>query len=156
MAVISFMWLSLPNRKVEYKTYRVSVKCWSKLTHKCHRKTNTALPDRYCAGERAIVRGCSRGKWLRLSLPFQLNHINVWLLREADGWTLVDTGVFSETTREIWHGVLEDQLDGAPLVRILVTHLHPDHVGCAGWLARRFDVELFIRRATNTCCAGSW
>ena len=32
-------------------------------------------------------------KWLRLPLPFQLNHINVWLLRDGDGWALVDTGV---------------------------------------------------------------
>ena len=91
-------------------------------------------------------------KWLRLSLPFQLNHINVWLLREADGWALVDTGIFSNRTREIWHGVLEAELDGAPLVRILVTHLHPDHVGCAGWLARKFEAELYMSRDEYLLC----
>jgi len=91
-------------------------------------------------------------KWLRLSLPFQLDHINVWLLREANGWALVDTGIFSNTTREIWHGVLEDQLDGAPLTRILVTHLHPDHVGCAGWLARKFEAELSMSRDEYLLC----
>ena len=91
-------------------------------------------------------------KWLRLPLPFQLNHINVWLLRDGPGWALVDTGVFTHTTREIWHTVLEHHLEGLPLTRVLVTHLHPDHVGCAGWLARKFDVELWMSRDEYLLC----
>ena len=90
--------------------------------------------------------------WLRLSLPFQLNHINVWLLREDDGWAVIDTGLFTNTTREVWKDVLERSLGGAPLSRILVTHLHPDHVGCAGWLARRFDIDLWMSRAEYLLC----
>lgn len=90
--------------------------------------------------------------WLRLSLPFQLNHINVWLLREDDGWALVDTGLHTNTTREVWKDVLERVLRGAPLTRVVVTHLHPDHVGCAGWLARRFGVELWMSRAEYLLC----
>ena len=74
-------------------------------------------------------------KWLRLPLPFMLNHINVWLLQDGDGWAIVDTGLFTNTTREIWKRVLDQYLDNAPITRVLVTHLHPDHVGCAGWLA---------------------
>jgi len=91
-------------------------------------------------------------KWLRLPLPFQLNHINVWLLREAEGWALVDSGIFTGTTREIWHRVLASELDGAPLTRVLVTHLHPDHVGCAGWLSRKFGIELFMSRDEYLLC----
>lgn len=91
-------------------------------------------------------------KWLRLPLPFQLNHINVWLLRDGPGWALVDTGFFTKTTREIWHRVLEHHLEGLPLTRVLVTHLHPDHVGCAGWLARKFDVELWMSRDEYLLC----
>ena len=91
-------------------------------------------------------------RWLRLSLPFQLNHINVWLLREDNGWALVDTGLFTNTTREVWKNVLEHSLGGVPLSRILVTHLHPDHVGCAGWLARRFDIDLWMTRAEYLLC----
>ncbi|MCW8873258.1 MAG: MBL fold metallo-hydrolase [Xanthomonadales bacterium] len=91
-------------------------------------------------------------KWLRLPLPFQLNHINVWLLRDGDGWALVDTGLFTNTTREIWHQVLEQHLEGAPLTRVLVTHLHPDHAGCAGWLARKFGVELWMSRDEYLLC----
>lgn len=91
-------------------------------------------------------------QWLRLPLPFQLNHINVWLLRDGAGWALVDSGIFTGTSREIWHGVLERCLEGLPLTRILVTHLHPDHVGCAGWLARKFDVELWMSRDEYLLC----
>ena len=91
-------------------------------------------------------------RWLRLPLPFQLNHINVWLLRDGEGWALVDTGLFTNTTREVWKDVLDRALGGETLTRILVTHLHPDHVGCAGWLARRFGVELWMSRAEYLLC----
>ena len=90
--------------------------------------------------------------WLRLSLPFQLNHINLWLIRETGGWTLVDSGLFTATTREVWKDVLERVLDGEPLTHVLVTHLHPDHAGCAGWLARRFGVDLWMTRAEYLLC----
>jgi len=91
-------------------------------------------------------------KWLRLPLPFMLNHINVWLLQDGDGWAIVDTGLFTNTTREIWKRVLDQYLDNAPITRVLVTHLHPDHVGCAGWLARRFGVELWMSREEYLLC----
>ncbi|NNK38869.1 MAG: MBL fold metallo-hydrolase, partial [Xanthomonadales bacterium] len=84
--------------------------------------------------------------WLRLPLPFLLNHINVWLLKDGDGWALVDTGLFTNTTREVWKHVFDNNLAGLPLTRILVTHLHPDHVGCAGWLTRKFEVDLWMSR----------
>ena len=90
--------------------------------------------------------------WLRLPLPFQLDHINVWLLRDGDGWALVDTGIFTNTTREIWESVFERHLDDTALTRVLVTHLHPDHVGCAGWLASRFGVELWMPRDEYLLC----
>ena len=85
-------------------------------------------------------------RWLRLALPFVLEHINVWLLRDGPGWALVDTGLFTSTTREVWKHVLEHELDGEPLTRVLVTHLHPDHLGCAGWLAHTFGIDLWMSR----------
>jgi glyoxylase-like metal-dependent hydrolase (beta-lactamase superfamily II) len=91
-------------------------------------------------------------RWLRLPLPFQLNHINVWLLEDVDGWAIVDTGLFTDTTREIWKQVLENGLGKLPITRLLVTHLHPDHVGCAGWLARKFDIELWMPREEYLLC----
>lgn len=91
-------------------------------------------------------------KWLRLPLPFLLQHINVWLLRDGPGWTLVDTGLHTQTTREVWAHLLEQALEGLPLTRVLVTHLHPDHVGCAGWLCREHDVQLWMTREEYLLC----
>jgi len=91
-------------------------------------------------------------RWLRLPLPMQLSHINVWLLDDGDGWALVDTGLYTRDTREIWQAVLEQDLDGRPLSRVLVTHLHPDHVGFAGWLTRKFDVDLWMSRDEYLLC----
>jgi glyoxylase-like metal-dependent hydrolase (beta-lactamase superfamily II) len=85
-------------------------------------------------------------KWLRLPLPFMLDHINVWLLQDDDGWALVDTGLFTDTTTATWKNVLSQHLGDTPLSRILVTHLHPDHIGCAGWLARKFGIDFWMTR----------
>lgn len=86
------------------------------------------------------------GLWLlRLPLPFALNHINVYLLDEGDGWTLVDCGIDTPDSRRAWEDALASApLAGRPLRRIVVTHHHPDHVGLAGWLAARFDIPVFM------------
>jgi len=82
---------------------------------------------------------------LRLPLPFALNHINVYLLDEGDHWTLVDCGLESKASREIWEAALASpKLKGRPIGRILITHHHPDHIGLAGWLSRRFDAPLLM------------
>lgn len=84
--------------------------------------------------------------WLYFPLPFALDHINLWLLADGDGWTLVDTGFSSAATREIWESVFEHSLDGKPIHRILVTHYHPDHIGQAAWLAERFQAPVSMTR----------
>lgn len=89
--------------------------------------------------------------WLRLPLPFMLQHINVWLLRDGEGWALVDTGLYTQTTREVWDDILQQRL-GAPLTRVIVTHLHPDHAGCAGWLTERFDIPLYMTAEEYELC----
>lgn len=91
-------------------------------------------------------------KWLRLPLPFLLGHINVWLLQDGDGWAIVDTGINTSATRDVWDNVFSVALAGAPVSKVLVTHLHPDHVGCAGWLCKRFEVELFMTRDEYLLC----
>jgi len=82
--------------------------------------------------------------WLRLPLPFQLDHVNVYLLEDQGGWTLLDTGLGSTQTRALWESILAGPLAGQTVSRIVVTHFHPDHVGCAGWLSERFDVPLYM------------
>lgn len=75
--------------------------------------------------------------WIRMPLPFALDHINIWLLEDSAGWTVVDTGVNSEATRELWRCVLAEQVGDRPIMRIMITHHHPDHIGLAGWLPLR-------------------
>jgi len=78
--------------------------------------------------------------WLRLALPFALNHVNIHIIDEGDGWTVIDTGVADDRTRAVWEEMLAGPLAGRPVKRLIVTHFHPDHVGLGGWLAERFGV----------------
>jgi glyoxylase-like metal-dependent hydrolase (beta-lactamase superfamily II) len=82
--------------------------------------------------------------WLRMPLPFQLDHINLWLLEDGDGWTIVDTGLYSEVTIALWREILASSLKEKPVNRVLVTHFHPDHVGMAGWLCETLNVRLWM------------
>jgi len=82
--------------------------------------------------------------WLRMPLPFALNHINLWLLDDGAGWTVVDCGFASDGTRAAWEHILSDHLDGRPVTRIIVTHCHPDHIGLASWLAGKFNLTPWI------------
>ena len=90
--------------------------------------------------------------WLRVPLPVVLNHINLWVLDDGDSWCVVDTGMATQEIRDIWSQVFSEQLEARPVSRVLVTHLHPDHVGLAGWLTRRFDVELWMSRTEFLLC----
>jgi glyoxylase-like metal-dependent hydrolase (beta-lactamase superfamily II) len=83
-------------------------------------------------------------KWVRVPLPFVLNHVNCWLIDEGDGWTLVDTGADRPETRALWDQVIAEHLDGKPIHRLVVTHGHPDHVGLAGWLCEKLDIRLHM------------
>lgn len=82
--------------------------------------------------------------WLRMPLPFALDHINLWLLEDDGGWAIVDTGVASNLTRELWEKVLQQpRLGGRPITRLFCTHFHPDHMGLAGWLCERLGVQMW-------------
>jgi glyoxylase-like metal-dependent hydrolase (beta-lactamase superfamily II) len=83
-------------------------------------------------------------RWLRMPLPFALDHINLWLLEDGPSWTAVDCGIASELTRELWLRIFAEHLSGRPIARVLVTHYHPDHIGLAGWLCERFAAPLWI------------
>ena len=82
--------------------------------------------------------------WLRMPLPFALDHINLWLLEDGPGWTIVDTGYSSARTMELWEQLFAERLDGLPVTRIIVTHYHPDHIGLADWLTQRWQAPLWV------------
>jgi glyoxylase-like metal-dependent hydrolase (beta-lactamase superfamily II) len=83
--------------------------------------------------------------WLRIPLPMVLDHVNVYALRDGDGWTLVDTGLDTGKTRALWEAALAGPLKGLPVRRMVVTHHHPDHVGLAGWF-QQAGAELWMTR----------
>ncbi len=90
--------------------------------------------------------------WLRMPLPFALAHINLWLLEDDDGWAIVDTGVFTEESQKVWEQTFSDAMGKQPVTRVFVTHLHPDHAGCAGWLTEKLAVELLMSREEYLLC----
>jgi glyoxylase-like metal-dependent hydrolase (beta-lactamase superfamily II) len=81
----------------------------------------------------------------RFALPFALDHVNIWLIAEDDGWTLIDAGLGDERTRARWQD-LASFMAGRPVSRIVATHYHPDHMGLAGWWCRRSGAELWASR----------
>lgn len=79
--------------------------------------------------------------WVRMPLPYQLDHINLWLIEEEDGWTLIDSGINDPGTMEIWRDIFGRILKDKKLNRLICTHGHPDHMGLAGWICREWDAE---------------
>ncbi|MEL6826417.1 MAG: MBL fold metallo-hydrolase [Pseudomonadota bacterium] len=92
--------------------------------------------------------------WVRMPLPFSLQWINLWLIDDGDkGWTIVDTGMPLDDTKAAWRKIFEDKLGGRPVWRVIVTHMHPDHIGNAGWLSRKFpDSQFWISRLEYVSC----
>ncbi|NMG77123.1 MBL fold metallo-hydrolase [Aromatoleum diolicum] len=82
--------------------------------------------------------------WARMPMPMQLDHINVYLLYDGDGWLIVDTGLNTEKSKVLWEEIVASHLDGLPVKGLICTHFHYDHAGLAAWLTERFDVPLYM------------
>ncbi len=85
--------------------------------------------------------------WVRMPLPFALDHINLWVLDDAlpasappglAGYTVIDSGVHTPAIQEAWTQLWGGPMAGGALNKMVVTHMHPDHVGNAQWLIERF------------------
>ncbi|MFY8042811.1 MAG: MBL fold metallo-hydrolase, partial [Rhodoferax sp.] len=117
------------------------------LEQRLHYPLGDALPESGRCLE--VVPGV---KWVRMSLPFALNHINLWLLRDEidgengriQGWSIVDCCIHKEEAKAQWEDIFTHELDGLPVLRVIVTHMHPDHIGLAHWLCQRWNVALWI------------
>jgi glyoxylase-like metal-dependent hydrolase (beta-lactamase superfamily II) len=98
-------------------------------------------------------------KWLRMPLPFALDHINLWLVDEEDAHTLIDTGYGDDATRALWDAHCASTLDRRPILEVIATHYHPDHLGNAAWLSQRFGVPVAMTAAeylTGHAIHGQW
>jgi glyoxylase-like metal-dependent hydrolase (beta-lactamase superfamily II) len=91
-------------------------------------------------------------KWLRMPLEGALQFINVWAIEEDGGWAVVDTGMGGPDTSQAWRKAFKGPLAERPATRIFVTHMHPDHIGMAGWLTRKYDCRLWITRLEFLTC----
>ena len=114
-----------------------------------------AMPDE--GGTTVVAPGI---KWIRMALPFALNHINLWLLRDEQedplnpdgpgnmlqGWTVVDCCISRPESIAQWETIFATQLEGLPVLRVICTHMHPDHVGLAHWLCKRWTTPTHICR----------
>jgi glyoxylase-like metal-dependent hydrolase (beta-lactamase superfamily II) len=94
--------------------------------------------------------------WLTMPLPFELDHINLYLIKDGDGWVVVDTGIGTSTTKKLWQQIFK-KIDGR-ITGVVVTHLHPDHVGLGGWIADEFNVPFYMSQTeyftARAFCAG--
>jgi glyoxylase-like metal-dependent hydrolase (beta-lactamase superfamily II) len=89
-------------------------------------------------------------KWIRMALPFALNHINLWLLRDEldgrQGWSVVDCCISVDAAKAQWEQIFANELGGLPVLRVIVTHMHPDHIGLAYWLCQRWTTPEHVCR----------
>jgi len=90
--------------------------------------------------------------WARIPLPFRLDHINVYLIDDGDGWAILDTGIGNDATRAVWDALAAGPLAGRRFTRLIVTHYHPDHIGLAGWLCERFGLPLLTSQTSYLGC----
>src|ERR1700674_4903102 len=90
--------------------------------------------------------------WARIPLPFRLNHVNVYLIDDGDGWAVLDTGIDDAPTRAVWYSLLDGPLRGRRLTKIFVSHYSPDHIGLAGWLCHRFAFPPLTSQTTHFGC----
>ena len=82
--------------------------------------------------------------WARLKLPFRLNHVNIYLIADGDGWAMIDSGFGNEESIAAWTTLFDGPLKNVTISRLIVTHSHPDHVGLAGWIVERFGCPLYM------------
>jgi glyoxylase-like metal-dependent hydrolase (beta-lactamase superfamily II) len=90
--------------------------------------------------------------WIRMPLPIALSHINLWAIEDGKGWTIVDTGMQTVDTTTAWNKLFAGPLNIGGVKRVIVTHMHPDHVGMAGWLTRKFNCRLWMTRVEYLTC----
>ena len=94
----------------------------------------------------AMLEVAPRVFWARMPLPMTLDHVNVYAIDDAEGWTIIDTGISSSKSRDIWKSLLVGPMGSKPIKQVIVTHHHPDHVGLAGWFQTEFGADLWMTR----------
>lgn len=90
--------------------------------------------------------------WSRIPMPGKLDHINVWLLADEDGVSVIDTGMRTPDAEDTWTSMIRQIEDYGRIQRVFVTHMHPDHVGLAGWLTELHYAQFWMTRMEYMTC----
>ncbi len=86
--------------------------------------------------------------WVKLLLPSMISHVNVYILEEIDGITIIDTGLFCNSCINQWRNILKNDFNNKNINRIIITHHHPDHMGLVGWFKENFKTEIWTSRSS--------
>ncbi len=121
------------------------------LHHVTHDQFSFPFPEAPADGEMMEV--APGIMWLRMPLPFRLDHVNIYLLEDEDGWVVIDTGIANDACRQCWERVLSGPMAGQRISKVIVTHYHPDHIGLAGWLCERTGATLLTGQMCYLGCA---
>ena len=97
-------------------------------------------------GEGEVTHVAPGVRWVRLTVPGPLKHVNCWLLDDDDGVALVDAGMNLPPAREAWKAVFKGPMAGVAVTRMIGTHFHPDHIGLAGWMCDHHAAPLWMTR----------
>lgn len=84
--------------------------------------------------------------WIRMPIPSSLDHINLYLLEDVDGWYIVDSGLGTSDTKSLWQSIFNSALGDKPVKGLIVTHMHPDHIGLAGWITEHWQVPMYMSK----------
>ena len=88
--------------------------------------------------------------WIRMPLPMSLNHVNLWTVGDKDSLTLIDTGMHLEDTKNLWKNLIKKE--NLFFKHIIATHMHPDHVGLAGWFVKKYNSNFSMSRTDYLQC----
>lgn len=110
-------------------------------------KNTLNYPEILIPQQGKITKITSKIYWIRMPLPFDLNHINLWLLKDEYageiGWSIVDTGIYNLKTKKLWLEIIKKYCNKLPILRIICTHMHPDHFGLAEWFCNGLNRKLW-------------
>ena len=86
--------------------------------------------------------------WAKFLLPSMISHVNVYILDDTDGITIVDTGLSCNSCINSWRYILRNDFKNKDIKRVIVTHHHPDHMGLMGWFKENFNTEVWTSRSS--------
>ncbi|MGF6947597.1 glyoxylase-like metal-dependent hydrolase (beta-lactamase superfamily II) [Neobacillus sp. B4I6] len=90
--------------------------------------------------------------YVTIDLPFRLNHVNCFMAKGEDGWTIIDSGLHNSITYNKWKPIIKNK----KVANIIITHYHPDHYGFAGRLQELTGAKVFMTEIDKNTAIRNW